>query len=193
MRQGSTALAGCALFASSAAFGQGSFVNWESLHVHPIDLTSDGARALIVNTADNRLEVFTVTEVGLSHTASIPVGLDPVSVRARTANEAWVANHVSDSLSIVDLDAGNVVATLYPGDEPADIVFAGPHRAFVSVSSSTWSGSTMPSTRWLLRSPCPSRERIHERSRPTGRTSTRRSSSPATARRCWARASSPRP
>ena len=44
-------------------------------------------------------------------------------------------NRVSDSVSIVDLTAGNVVATLTVGDEPADVVFAGaPQRAFVSIS-----------------------------------------------------------
>ena len=32
---------------------------------------------------------------------SVPVGLDTVSVRARTNNEAWVVNHSSDSISIV--------------------------------------------------------------------------------------------
>ena len=83
----------------------------------PLDLTPDGTRLLAVNTADNRLEVFTVAG-GLSSLGSVPVGLDPVSVRARNDTEAWVVNHVSDSVSVVDLGAMNVVATLYPGDEP---------------------------------------------------------------------------
>ena len=129
-----TAVSVLVLGAASAAFGQ-SFVNWESPHVSPLDLTPDGSRLLAVNTADNRLEVFSVGESGLVHTGSVPVGLDPVSVRARTNDEAWVVNHISDSVSIVDLVALNVVATLHPGDEPADVVFAGnPQRAFVSVS-----------------------------------------------------------
>ncbi|MHC4413950.1 MAG: hypothetical protein ACYS0G_01565 [Planctomycetota bacterium] len=122
------------LVSACAAFGQASFVNWESPHVSPLAMTPDGSRLLAVNTADNRLEVFTVTESGLLLAGSIPVGLDPVSVRARTDDEAWVVNHVSDSVSIVDLDSMNVVTTLYPGDEPADVIFAGPTRAFVSVS-----------------------------------------------------------
>ncbi|MEE9533744.1 MAG: hypothetical protein V3W06_04945, partial [Acidimicrobiia bacterium] len=122
------------LLGATATFGQ-SFVNFESPHVTPLDLTPDGSRLLAVNTADNRLEVFTVTVAGLAHTGSIPVGLDPVSVRARTNTEAWVVNHASDSVSIVDLVTANVVATIYPGDEPADVVFAGsPQRAFVTVS-----------------------------------------------------------
>jgi len=125
---------GMLLVVASATHGQ-SFVNWESPHVSPVDLTPDGSLLLAVNTADNRLEVFTVTGGGLAAFGSIPVGLDPVSVRARSNTEAWVVNHVSDTVSVVDLVAMNVIATLYPGDEPADVVFAGaPQRAFVTVS-----------------------------------------------------------
>lgn len=112
---------------------QTDFVNWESPHVHPLELTPDGKLLLAVNTADQRLEVFTL-ESGLPvGCASIPVGLDPVSVRARHATEAWVVNRVSDSVSVVDLATGHVVATLATEDEPADVVFAGePERAWVS-------------------------------------------------------------
>ena len=127
------ALAAGALVTFHQTHGQ-SFVNWESPHVSPVDLTPDGSRLLAVNTADNRLEVFTVTGGGLTAFGSVPVGLDPVSVRARSNTEAWVVNHVSDTVSVVDLVAMNVIATLYPGDEPADVVFAGaPQRAFVTV------------------------------------------------------------
>jgi len=112
------------------------FVNWETPHVHPIDLTPDGDTLLAVNLPDNRLEVFDLS-AGTRPvlTASIPVGLDPVSVRARTNTEAWVVNRISDTVSIVDLSAGNVVRTIETADEPADVVFAGsPERAFVSCS-----------------------------------------------------------
>lgn len=115
----------------------GSFVNWESPHVHPLEITPDNLRLLAVNTADNRLEVFDISGSSATpvHVGSIPVGLDPVSVRARTNNEAWVVNRVSDSVSIVDLTTFNVVATLQTEDEPADVVFGGaPQRAFVSTS-----------------------------------------------------------
>ncbi|HEX6883343.1 MAG TPA: hypothetical protein VF530_08175 [Planctomycetota bacterium] len=121
------------LAATSSA--QNALVNWETPHVSPLARTPDGMRLLAVNTPDNRLEVFdlgTGTPVAL---LSIPVGLDPVSVRARTSTEAWVVNHVSDSVSIVDLVGGHVVATLATDDEPCDVVFAGaPQRAFVSCS-----------------------------------------------------------
>ncbi len=112
------------LLAAPPAIAQ-TFVNWESPHVSPIDLTPDGSLLLAVNTADNRLEVFTVSVSGLVALGSVPVGLDPVSVRARTNTEAWVVNHISDTVSIVDLVTMNVTGTLYPGDEPADVVFAG--------------------------------------------------------------------
>ncbi len=115
--------------------GQPVFVNWETPHVHPVDITPDGRTLLAVNLADNRLEVFDISSGTAVHLNSIFAGLDPVSVRARTDAEAWVVSHVSDSINIVDLTAGNVVRTLATADEPCDVVFAGtPRRAFVSCS-----------------------------------------------------------
>lgn len=123
------------LSAAAPALAQGTFVNWESPPVHPVDMTPDGSTLLVVNTADARLEIFTLGSGLPVHAGSVPVGLDPVSVRARTNGEAWVVNRISDSVSVVDLAARNVVATLFPGDEPADVIFAGsPQRAFVTVS-----------------------------------------------------------
>ena len=112
-----------------------SFWNWETPHVHPLDLTPDRSMLLAVNLADGVLELFDVTGAAPVRTGSVPVGVDPVSVRARSNTEAWVVNHLSDSISIVDLPTRRVRATLFTGDEPCDVVFAGsPQRAFVSVS-----------------------------------------------------------
>ncbi len=112
-----------------------TFKNWESPHVHPLDLTPNNSLLLAVNTADAKLEVFQVEGSTPVNTDAIPVGLDPVTVRARSNTEAWVVNHISDSVSIVDLTAGVVVHTLQTEDEPADVVFAGnPERAFVTSS-----------------------------------------------------------
>lgn len=123
-----------AMATARIAAAQASFVNWESPPVHGADLTPDGTQLLVVNTADDRLEVFTLGGSLPAHAASIPVGLDPVSVRVRTNGEAWVVNRVSDSVSVVDLATRNVVATLIVGDEPGDVIFAGAsQRAFVSV------------------------------------------------------------
>ncbi|MHC5028424.1 MAG: beta-propeller fold lactonase family protein [Planctomycetota bacterium] len=115
------------------AAGAQSHVNWESSHVHPLELTPDGSTLLAVNTSDDRLEVFEVDGSTLRGIASIPVGLDPVSVRARSNGEAWVVNHISDSISIIDLDAGTVVDTILTADEPADVLFVNGH-AYVSIS-----------------------------------------------------------
>lgn len=119
--------------------GPEQFVNWEDPHIHPLELTPDGQTLLAVNTPDNRLEVFSVASGAPVHLRSIHVGIDPVSVRARSSTEAWVVNHISDSVSIVDLATGNVGRTLKTADEPCDIVFAGgigagATRAFVSCS-----------------------------------------------------------
>ena len=108
------------------------FVNWESPHVHPLELSADGRFLFACNTADNRVEVYEIAE-GLRPVTSIPVGLDPVSVRVRNEREIWVVNRVSDDISIVDLPTMNVRATVKTLDEPSDVVFAGEGaRAFVS-------------------------------------------------------------
>ena len=68
-----------------------AYVNFEVSHVHPIDLTPSGGRLLAVNTPDALLEVFAVQPDGsLVAEKSIPVGLEPVTVAARTDGEAWV-------------------------------------------------------------------------------------------------------
>lgn len=117
------------------AVSTSSFVNFESAHVHPLDMTPDGTKLLAVNTANNTLEVFQITDEALLNTASIPVGVDPVTVRVRSNTEAWVVNTISDEISIVDLSQNVVVRSVLTEDEPSDVVFAGtPQRAFVSCS-----------------------------------------------------------
>ncbi len=110
-----------------------SFTNFESAHVSPIAMTPDGTKLLAVNTANNSLEVFTLSATGMMHFASIPVGLDPVTVRARTNNEVWVVCQVSDEISIVDLTLKATIRSVATENEPADLVFAGsPQKAYVS-------------------------------------------------------------
>ena len=67
---------------------------------------------------------------------SVKVGIDPVAVAVRNDGEVWVVNHVSDSVSIVDVAQAppRVVRTLLVGDEPGDIVFAGAGRAFITTA-----------------------------------------------------------
>lgn len=110
-----------------------TFTNFESAHVSPITMTPDGTKLLAVNTANNSLEVFTLSTTGMVHFATIPVGLDPVTVRARTNNEAWVVCQVSDEISIVDLTLKATIRSVATENEPADLVFAGtPQKAYVS-------------------------------------------------------------
>ena len=93
------------LLAAGLASAQTDFVAFESGQVRPLALSPNGSRLFAVNTPDNRLEVFDVVAGSLDPFRSIPVGIEPVAVAARTNTEVWVVNHLSDSVSIVDLAA----------------------------------------------------------------------------------------
>ena len=114
-----------------------SFVSFESGQVRPLALSADGQRLFAINTPDNRLEIFS-SSGDLALLGSVPVGLEPVAVAIDPAGRAWVVNHLSDSVSIVDVNAPvpHVVQTLWVGDEPRDIVFAGNgfERAFITTA-----------------------------------------------------------
>lgn len=108
-------------------------INFETPQVRPLALTPNGERLLAVNTVANTLEVFSAANEQLTLLDSIPVGHDPVSVRARSDSEVWVVNSISDSVSVVSLTLGAVVKTLQTDNEPADVIFApSQQRAFVS-------------------------------------------------------------
>src|SRR2546428_350593 len=69
--------------------------------------------------------------------ASARVGLGRVAAAAHGEGQhVWVVSHLSDSVSIVDVSSSppRVVRTLLVGDEPRDLVFAGPggNRAFIT-------------------------------------------------------------
>ncbi len=142
---GRAALGGTlALVVALGAFAQApSYQLFESGHVRPLSISPDGTRLFAVNTPDDRLEIFDVAPDGsLDHVDSVPVGMEPVAVAARTNDEIWVVNFLSDSVSIVDLSGPpRVVRTLLVGDEASDVVFAGPidgsgfpSRAFVTTA-----------------------------------------------------------
>lgn len=113
------------------------FRNYETAHTHPVALSEDDTRLYAVNTPEGRLAIFDVAAGGdLTFAGDVAVGLDPVSLAVRPGtNEVWVANHLSDSVSIVDVSQKKVLATLAVGDEPTDVVFAS-GRAFVSLAGS---------------------------------------------------------
>jgi YVTN family beta-propeller protein len=106
------------------------FINYESPHVHPIDLSPSGSFLAVVNTPDARVEIIDTRSSELKVTASIPVGIDPVTARFKSENELWVVNHISDSICIGEQ---RVIRTIQTGDEPADVVFAS-SKAYVTCS-----------------------------------------------------------
>lgn len=115
-----------------------SFLNFESGQVRPLAMSEDGTALYVVNTPDDRLEVFDLTGAEPTLRQSVAVGLEPVAVAVESPGRVWVVNHLSDSVSIVDVASSppRVVRTLLVGDEPRDVVFAGPgrRRAFVTTA-----------------------------------------------------------
>ncbi|GAB5453592.1 MAG: hypothetical protein Hals2KO_39200 [Halioglobus sp.] len=115
-----------------------------SPHVNPI--VSSGYFVYATNTPSDTVEVIdpTTREV----VASINVGIDPVALAVRPdGTELWVSNHVSDSISVVDIDPHSptlhqVIATVQAFengglvtdfDEPTGIAFAGKDKAYVAL------------------------------------------------------------
>lgn len=115
--------------------GPASALTFESGPVRPVALSADGTRVFVANIPDGYLEIFGVGTTTLTKQASVPVGMEPVSVAVRSPAEVWVVNQLSDSISIVDVAASppRVTRTLLVGDEPSDLVFAG-SRAFVTTA-----------------------------------------------------------
>ncbi len=111
-------------------------LTFESGPVRPLAVSSDGTRVFVANTPNGSLDILQVTPAGLVPDGSVKVGIDPVAVAVRSDGEVWVVNHVSDSVSIVDVAQAppRVVRTLLVGDEPGDIVFAGGGRAFITTA-----------------------------------------------------------
>ena len=121
---------------------------FSSPQTNPVALTPDGETLVVANTTSGTVSVFDTKFLTQSNPkpakallAEIPVGLDPVGVAIRPgSNHAWVTNHISDTISVVDLDALDVVDTIQQlgngmtyTDAPTGIVFGGPTRAFVSL------------------------------------------------------------
>src|SRR3954466_6194699 len=114
--------------ASRSSAAPSSFTEFETGQVRPLAMSPDGTHLFAVNTPDDRLEIFSVAVGGLTKVGSVAVGLEPCAAAARTNGEVWVVNHLSDSVSIVDVStpsAARVVRTLLVGDEPRDVVFGG--------------------------------------------------------------------
>src|SRR5438876_612225 len=128
-----------------------NFVNFETAPVHPVALGPDGCTLAVCNLPDNRVEFFDVSAGLPVPTGSAPVGLDPVSVRFASTNELWVINHISSTISVVDVPTRRIAATLETLAGPRDLVFAGnPKRAWVSCSRSNAVMVINPQTRSVV-------------------------------------------
>lgn len=125
------------LLAATTSRSAEGFAGFEARQTHPVTLV--GELLLVVNSPAGTLAVYDLDEPavgGVPHLRwEIPVGVEPVSVRARSATEAWVVNEVSDSITVVNLVSGLVTATLQVPDEPSDLLFVG-NTAVVSCARS---------------------------------------------------------
>ncbi|CAA0079352.1 Hydrazine synthase subunit gamma [Halioglobus japonicus] len=114
-----------------------NYVLFESGQVRPLAFSSDGTQIFVANTPAGQLDIVGLEGDQLQLIDSVSVGLEPVAVAARDDSEVWVVNHLSDSVSIVDVGAQpHVRQTLLVGDEPRDIVFAGEEHnlAFITAA-----------------------------------------------------------
>jgi YVTN family beta-propeller protein len=137
------ALLNVSLVAAPREIGNPSFL---SPHARPI--VAHGDYVFVVNTPCDTIDVLHANSGHMLR--RIPVGIDPVSLAIRPdGRELWVANHVSDSISVIDLDDSkptflHVVATVQDinpktkatrFDEPVGIAFANNQKAYVALSS----------------------------------------------------------
>ena len=117
-----------------------------SPHARPIILHKD--HVFVANTPSDTVDIIDTKSRKIVR--RIDVGIDPVSLALRPdGKELWVANHVSDSVSVIDLDQSkptftHVVATVQDiapktratrFDEPMGIAFANDRKAYVALSS----------------------------------------------------------
>jgi len=140
-RRAVSSLAVCVSLSLAAplASAQSTFLTFDTLQGRPIAISPDGSKLFAINTPDNHLEIFDIDPSGdLVPAGSVQVGMEPTAVAARNDDEIWVVNFLSDSVSVVDVSGAvpRVVRTLHVGDEPSDIVFAGPggNRAFITTA-----------------------------------------------------------
>jgi DNA-binding beta-propeller fold protein YncE len=147
---GSASLGGSVPRGLSPGSGNALFT---SPQTNPLALSPRGDVLYVANTTAGTLSVLAIDPADpsqLTELAEIPVGLDPVSVavrpplRGRTNRGdelVLVANHVSDSISVVSRNRLEVIQTLQGLDsdgvtttnEPVGVTFASRSRAFVTL------------------------------------------------------------
>ena len=119
---------------------------FSSPHASPIAVI--GGRVFVVNTPADTVDVIDVETREI--VSRISVGIDPVGIAVRPdGKELWVSNHVSDSVSVIDINADSptylqILATVQEFnpktkattfDEPVGIAFAGNDKAYIALSS----------------------------------------------------------
>ena len=113
----------------------------------PIALSPDGSTLYVVCTTCGVLRIIDTGTLDVIR--NVAVGIDPVGLAVRPdGKEVWVANHISDSVSVVDTDPASdtfhtVVETIQDVDgnlvtqfdEPVGVAFASNTKAYVALSS----------------------------------------------------------
>jgi YVTN family beta-propeller protein len=117
-----------------------------SPHFSPIVISQ--GKVFVANTPSDTIDVLDSKSGRVLR--RISVGLDPISLAIRPdGHELWVSNHISDSVSVIDLDElkptfMHVIATVQDidpkskatrFDEPMGIAFADERKAYVALSS----------------------------------------------------------
>jgi YVTN family beta-propeller protein len=121
--------------------------NFTSPQVNPVVVSADGQRVYVANTTSGTVSLLSTSPFQV--TREVRVGMEPVSLALHPSGlELWVSNHVSDSVSVVDVDPssasyGHVIETVQAldangvtrFDEPVGIAFANAAKAYVALSS----------------------------------------------------------
>src|SRR5262245_3754674 len=104
----------------------------------PIAITADGRKVVAVNTDTDTVSFFAVGDNGsLTKVQEVPVGREPRSVATLLSKPlAYVANAVSGTVSVLDVDDFSTVATVEVGTEPQALV-ASPNGLFVYVANAS--------------------------------------------------------
>ncbi len=120
-----------------------AFTNFETEPVRPLARSADGRHLYALNIPDDRLEVFAIEPAGLRHLASTFVCLRPVALALRDDQELWISCHLSDAvvqIDVADPAAPALMRTIAVGDEPRDLVVAGPNRDRLFVATARRDG-----------------------------------------------------
>ena len=141
-----------------------------SPHAEPLAVV--GGYLFVANTPADTVDVIEIASRQVVR--RIPVGIQPVSVVARPdGREVWVANHVSDSVSVIDTAPESatrfrVVATIQDldpltlstrFDEPVGIAFSDDTKAYVALSSENRVAVVDVATRRVVKSlPIPAQD-----------------------------------